>query len=551
MERLAAIRHAAILLAFTSHTATAVAQTDDPVWPMANGSHDILHSFQNPFGFALYFHEGLDIRGNRDRVVAVRSGTVRYVNQGNVGGTLVVEVQTERGVEADSYLHVILGPWRYGDSIEAGDVVGIVSDQYFFSAVQHHVHVNRFRDYFGGTGYIFGLTNMLHPLALFGRDENRDPQVLPALPQDANEDGWVFGVTRAGDNRKQIQYAFGPVDLMVEATDRQTSTYYFNQGILGIGYWIEPRARGDRVAGPEAPYRLMRFDDEWRASHYYPDVLVPSMLLTRKTVAFGNTNTGWTMLATYIVTNTSGTDGLASGVDSAEFWRTDARVGTGSQANGRDALSARVNGEARFPDGRYIVHALTEDLRQENERLFNVHIDNFRPYVEAVRVQRHDLGRVLYDARWNFDAARRLLRYENQTHPIARPNGTADDGILIEIEFSEAMSAAAIVAIEPSIGFLPTLQPASDDKYRWSGRIPREELGAVRDQTLYRLEISGADLAGTTLFPLADTSDRAVPFGKRKGTAPIQAATRDTVHLVPLRERPRIGARVQGPRSAD
>ena len=98
----------------------ATAHAQEPLWPMANGSHDVLHSFQNPFSFSSYFHEGVDLRGSLDNVVAKRSGTVRYKNQADSGGTLLVE--TPSG-ECDSYLHIIIAPWLEGDPISLAEAV--------------------------------------------------------------------------------------------------------------------------------------------------------------------------------------------------------------------------------------------------------------------------------------------------------------------------------------------------------------------------------------------------------------------------------------------
>ena len=53
------IRWASAAVGILFLASTLSAQT----WPMQNDSHDVLHSFQNPFFFSSYFHEGVDIRG--------------------------------------------------------------------------------------------------------------------------------------------------------------------------------------------------------------------------------------------------------------------------------------------------------------------------------------------------------------------------------------------------------------------------------------------------------------------------------------------------------
>ncbi len=526
-------------------TPSFAAQTDEPVWPIGDGTLDVMSGFQHPVPSFAYLHEGVDIAGTRREVVAMRSGVVSYVDPKFVGGAVAVQVEVGDRVDADLYVHILPAPWMVGDTIEAGDKIGIVSDRYFderFGPYADHVHITRYRDYTGGHGVTVRpkvLPNILPPFGIFDDPRYRDPQMMLPGPQDANNDGWVFAITRSSGKYNFIENAFRGVDLIVEATDRQNDFLFYNQTVVGVGYWIEALTGGENVRGPEAPYRLVRFNDAWRGSHCAPDSLIGSIFLTsgRYLVSQGNTVTGFRDLANYIVTNTSGTTGLASEVDESEHWRTDARVETGSP-NGTGGRIAREIHEARFPDGRYRVHALVEDLVFETESTFDLLVDNFRPYVEAVRVQRHDLRRILYDARWRFDSDDVVLRYSETSTPgpltVSRPDGTRGDGILIEIEFSEPMSVAAIESIDPSIGFVPVLAPVDADARRWAARIPRSALGPARDRTHHRLSISGADLAGTTLYPLDDTSERRVPIGKRVNTTPLANATLDTVHLVPF-----------------
>src|SRR5574341_627781 len=50
------------------------------------------------------------------------------------------------------------------------------------------------------------------------------------------------------------------VELLLEADDRLSSTLYWNQGLVGVGYWVDSLAAGDDVASAVQPYRLVRFD---------------------------------------------------------------------------------------------------------------------------------------------------------------------------------------------------------------------------------------------------------------------------------------------------
>lgn len=503
-----------------------------PVWPIANGTHDVLHSFQNPFAFFQYFHEGVDLRGSLIDVVAVRDGIVRYKNQNDAGGNIVVEVSTPSGIEADSYLHVIIDPWLVGDPVQAGDRIGVINDNYFAQLLQDHVHVNRFRGYAGGNGYVGGRTNMLHPLALFASGPERDPQELPAGPEDANEDGRTFTVVANGQTTA-LNYAFGKVDLVHEATDRLSNTLYWNQGVLGVGYWVEALSGGDDVASSVQPYRLVRFDDNWRSSSSDCDTLVGSVMLTTTAsqVKFGPDNTGWTMFASYRLTETSGFTGLASSISTSQSWVTDARLGGGS-ANGTGAATAREIAEARFQDGHVRVHALVEDLAGESDTPYPVVVDNWRPYVKSVRVL--DGATEVYRSGWSFDSGTAQLSFSRVFS--ADYAFTLGEAVTLEIEFSEPM-AGATLTLGPVLGALPALTSAQgpDERRLWSTTFTLANLPARHH--LARLSISGTDLAGTTLFPFTGTTTLNTPFNKRANATPITTPTVDALHVLPLARR--------------
>jgi peptidase M23-like protein len=457
-----------IALVLVLASAPALAQRREPVWPMASGVHDVLHSFQNPFSFAgQYFHEGVDIRRGTDgRVLAMRSGIVRYRNPNDTGGTLRVEVQTEHGLESDSYHHVRLAAWQPGDQIQAGEQVGQVSTSYFWQELQDHVHVNRFRGEVAGNGYVPGRTNMLHPLALFSAPDDRDPAEHAPGPDDANEDGWLFRVVRHGDPDTVLEHASGAVELLVEADDRQSDSLYFAQGLLSIGYWIESLAGGDDVASAEKPYRLVRFDDDWRASSPDCDTLVRLALLTapQYEVEFGPDDTGWRMLATYRLTRAAGFRGRGDELSPTQAWLTSARKATGAP-NGTGGLSARTPEEARFPDGLWRVHVLTEDLVRTVDTTFEVVVDNFAPAVRALRV---------------------------------RP-ATLAGRVRLEVELSEPMAELTTLALGPELGELSPWRSAEPAGQR--RRFEAELRLTARPAALAgaRLVLGGHDLAGNAL----------------------------------------------------
>jgi len=531
------LRRALALATFLLPPTLAPASAQEPVWPLSNGTHEVLHSFQNPFAFFLYFHEGVDLRGSLDDVVAVRSGTVRYVNQGDAGGSLVVEVQTSGGVEADSYLHVILDPWLVNDTIQAGDRVGVVQDSYFSTPLQDHVHVNRFDGYAGGNGYVTGRTNMIHPLALFATDPERDPQQNAAGPHDANEDGRVFHVAPNNQPTTVLPYAYRSVELVLEADDRLSSSLYWNQGLMGIGYWVEALSGGEDVASALTPYRLLRFDDAWRASAADCDLLVDDVMVTGTTwqVRQGPDTTGWTMYAAYRLTETSGFQGLASAISNTQAWVTDARIGSGS-GNGTGAVLAREISEARFPDGRVRVHALCEDLVSQSESTHEVVVDNFRPYLRSLRVVDAGTATELFRSAWSFDAPSSTLSFRRAFSVPGDFALVPGDTITLELEFSEPMASTSF-ELQPAIGTLPPLSStqAPDQRTVWSTTFVLDHY--PRSRHLARARVAGTDLAGTTLFPFVDTAARTAPFNKRVNANPITDPTEDRVHVVPLARR--------------
>lgn len=532
------VKHLALVVLGAAPSWTLVPSAQEPVWPMANGSHEVLHSFQNPFSYVLdimsfrYFHQGVDLRGELDEVVAMRSGIVRYA-QGDPNGLLLVEVQTPHGVEADDYRHLLLDPWQVGDAIQAGDVVGVVSDRAFVGRLRDHVHIDRFDGWAGGIGMVPGGTNLLHPLMIFAEMGDRDPQLLAAAPEDANRDGVRFHVAPHGGPTVRLPYAFGAVELLLEATDRQSSTLSWNQGLVGVGYWVESRAGGGDVASAAEPYRLVRFDDSWRSSHRNCDSLLRTVMVDAPNhlVDYGSNDTGWHSLATYRLTNSAGFQGSGADVSALQAWVTDARLDSGT-ANGTGAWPAREIHEARFPDGRYLVHALTEDLVHEVDTVFRVVVDNYRPYVEAVHVLDARTGAPLYRARWVFERETGELRLERTISNVAPRLLRPGDALRIEVEFSEPMASAALVAVEPALGPLPVLvsRQEPDGQTLWSAKLE-----VVRIPTgTPRLQFAGVDLAGSTLFGIHSPDALSAPFNKRENAAPLDDPTRDTLHVVPL-----------------
>lgn len=511
----------ALLAALSAHA--------EPVWPMDSGIHEVLHSYQNPFSFLWYFHEGVDLRGHGHQVVAARSGTVRYRQQWDSGGTLGIVVSTPTGQEFDSYLHIDIGAWNVGDPITAGDVIGTVSTTYFYDDIQNHVHVNRFDGWAGGNGYTGSRSNMLDPLAIYPDPADRDPQGLPAAPDDADGDGETLLVVDADMRSRAFDFAFKDVDLLVEATDVQSSTLNYGQGVAGVGYWIESPTGLHDVRGAADPYVLVWFGDAWRGScGGNCDNILFNVMDPYRVVEYHGTDTGWAMCANYTVTNASGTLGRGTDVDTDEHWATDARVGTFTRPNGSDGLRAREIGEAAFPDGVYRVHALVADRLATTDTAYDVVVDNFLPYVAAASVGNAGAAPA-YAASWLFDPAAVELQLTATEDPAGVDVG-AD--VVVDLTFSEPVTEAEVVEIDPPLAVLPLLTASDATGLHWRAVLPVGTLDpAGADHGLHTLHVRARDTNGTTITPLVDGLSVPAPFNRRASAAPIvDPAARDTVH---------------------
>jgi len=346
------------------------------VWPLADGTNDILHTFGSPlnFGGFRYFHDGVDISvdGNAKHVVASRGGIVTDVNN-NAGGMMDLDVDFGAGPEGDWYLHTNIDPtWAAGNPIAPGEEVGTVNINYFLRAPEaDHLH--------WGDAHI-------HNLLPFTSNADRDPNSASPIVSDINNDGKDFIVVSATNNNHASprEPAWGDVDFIVDASDDMSANMNLVAAPFEIGYWIQSIIPGgENVRTPAAPYKLLRFDfplHHGDAAH----ALENNTVYWNLNADIFGINT-WQTCFSWILTNTRGTDGATANVDAAQFWRTDARKVSGAEPNGSDAQHARENQEAKFPDGTYNVHIILDDLVHESDQVRTVVIDNSRPTLNGSR----------------------------------------------------------------------------------------------------------------------------------------------------------------------
>lgn len=481
-----------------------VAMSPTQVWPMNDGSHDVLDNYGMPLESVVagnfYFHRGVDFSGSGVQVNAGRGGVVSGIS-GGAGGQITLELDYgSTDTYQDPYAHVAVDAvLAVGDIIPPGARVGTVRDNFFNRAAEaDHVHWGT-RD----------------NLTLFTSVADLDPGSSMPVVADANNDGHDFIIVdaAANDHANPRNPAWGGVDFLVDAYDDMSNGNTLEQGLFNIGYWIQAGVPGgENVRSAADPYKLIEFSPTgYQPGGPAPTGAVESAVIYWDLEADLQGIDTWQSFFTWIITNTRGTDGSGANADATQFWRTDARTATGTEPTGSDALQARENQEASFPDGNYFVHILPSDHVQTSDHVRTVLVDNSRPYVKRVTV--YSGLRIVYQAQWAWDGAAAQLQIQPATFDAAAPfTALRTQDVTIEIEFSEPMATASISAITPgggagTLGVTPVL--ASTDPAHaqivWRGLISNLDIAddGSHDGT-HMLAIDGADLAGNALLQFND-----------------------------------------------
>lgn len=506
-------------------TATTPRMRPRQIWPLPDGDHDILHTFGTPLNFSgfRYFHEGVDISASNVRVDAARGGPVTFVDpNSDPNGAINVRVDMgAAGMVTENYLHMRTDPaLSVGDVLSPGDQVGVISNIWFNRAIEaDHVHWGN------------ATTNKLIP---FTNPADRDPNLQPPQIADINNDGKDFILVRANDNNhnNEIASAFRDVDFLVDAFDDMAATNDLMVAPFSLGYWISSTVPGaDTVQSAATPYRLFAFNypliganggntPRENATAYWPlDADIDGL-------------DTWQSTLTFILSNASNTAGDTNSPQAGEFWRTDARAGSGSEENGSDAARARENQEARFPDGEYFVNIVADDLVHTTNAARRVIVDNSRPYVKSVRVLSG--AALAYVSEWNWDGTVAELRPSAATFDAASgfPVGRTRN-VHIEVEFSEPMETAQITSVSP-LGTVPNL--ASDQpegrRTHWTGTISHLDISDDgSDDGQQSITISGTDLAGNALLQITSRADIGANNHNRDSSGALRgAAGNDTIH---------------------
>ena len=500
------------------------ASSPKTVWPIDDGDHDILHNFGTPLDFGFtpyrYFHEGVDISASCAQVNAARGGIITRKENG-AGGWVDVQVDVGGGLtETDSYLHIsnrtALG---VNDPIAPGEMAGVVSTTHFNKAVEaDHLH--------------WGDTTK-NKLSIFSGNSDRDPNLQEPVVSDINGDNKDFYVVNAAanDHNNPREPAWGNVDFIIDAYDDMAANLNLMSSPYSIGYWIQSIVpEGTDVRDSTTPYRLIEFDfglHGTSAAHPLENAVVYWNL----SADIQGIDT-WQTCLSWILTNTKGTDGTVANVDAGQFWRTDARKGTGAEPNGSDAQRARENQDATFPDGTYLVHVILDDLVHSKDNVRSVLVDNSKPYVRKVTV--YSGLRIVYQAQWIWDSgAAQLAIQPADFNTAAAFTALRTQDITVEVEFSEPMQTASISSILP-LGVTPNListQP-SNARTIWRGLISNLDIADDgTDDGDHIITINGTDLAGNQLLQINNRNDMVANHHNRNAAGVMQGTTgTDNIH---------------------
>lgn len=502
-----------------------VAMVPIQVWPMDDGSHDILDNYGMPLESVtagnFYFHRGVDISGSGVQVNAGRGGVVNSIT-GGAGGQINLTLDYgPTDTYSDPYAHVAVdAALGVGDVIPPGARLGSVRDDFFNRATEaDHVH--------------WGSRDNLKPFTTLA---DLDPGGNAPVVADANNDGQDFIVVDAANNdhTNPRNPAWGGVDFLVDAYDDMSNGNSLEQGLFNIGYWIQAGPpEGENVRSAADPYKLIEFSPTgYTPGGPAPTGAVEAAVIYWQLEADLQGIDTWQSFFTWIITNTRGSDGSGANADAAQFWRTDARKGTGAEANGSDALQARENQEAKFPDGAYFVHILPSDHVQTSDHVRRVDVDNSRPYVKRVTV--YSGLRIVYQAQWVWDGATAQLAIQPATFDAAAPfTALRTQDVTVEVEFSEPMQSASITSVAP-LGVVPTListQPAHA-RTIWRGLISNLDIADDgSDDGTHMLTIDGTDLAGNALLQVNDRTSMGADHHNRDGAGNMRGTVgTDTIH---------------------
>ncbi len=420
-----------------------------------------------------------------------------------------------------------------GWSVAPGEKIGLIASGWFGSPINNHTHFH----YWDNNMMI----DARNPLLLFDRNENRDPYLSAPVVQNTNADGQVIRF-RIGPNTSNYfptnTVVYTAADIVAEITDHQSKDIPWVTP-QRIGYYIKQHKDGvlhDIVRNANEPYILLDGANWYGNSNIRPPILFDlNIALAASTPAFRPAN-GWPYWYTYIVTNTSGTDGTIATLDANQCWATNASNSEVAPNGYRGWYSvANVNEEALFPDRYYSVFIRSGDfVNTAADYSHKVLIDNFRPYVKKCLVESE--GSSIYFAKWDWDGSNLQL---DPAKPKDGMTGSAkvDRDVKIVITTSEPMDEVYIEDIQPlGCGKIDNPHQVNADSTEWmffvdESLIPDD--GSKNGKNI--IHIRGTDKAGNPLEGYNENVTRyyknSIPKRQANGSwAPAPTAGADRMH---------------------
>ena len=524
------------------------------LWPVRKASDcttesvEILHGFGQPINSnGDYFHEGVDINGetsvHSECVRAPIGGTILY--HGGSGANIAVNLE----VYVNGALHYIqfnhLANLNVnlvdGETVAAGDSLGFITSVVAsWSVLSSHTH-----NHFWGT-YAQLFATSKNPFLIYDNDAYRDPQGNSPELLDVNGDGQTFKfkeVSPAGDYFADDGKLHNGVDIIVEAVDKMSTDAPWQVPKV-VGYYIQKMDNGswvNAVKSGSSPYILYDNINYYETNTVDHNLPVVHTIIDYKASFKGvppetPATYSFQQWFTFIVTNTSGTDGSKATLDSAQQWATDARVNVISDNGYVDNYDkARAIDEAKFKDGKFKIRVRLRDfVNSPADAEKEVTVDNFRPYAKKVEI---NSGRLNYLAYWTWDPATGQLNFTDNTD-----NNKACGRVVIKVTFSEAMKQASIDV--PSLYFSKlSATPIDADRKVFEFEIPASKTKDA-DEGPHKILINGKDMAendlqgflSKTAVPAAGMEKKVIDGSFTPGNPP----TKDKVHefkLVSLKDK--------------
>lgn len=403
------------------------------------------------------FHTGIDIEAPRGtEVKAVLGGTVEIQSSDQL------RIEVSPGVY-HCYAHIKNIIPADGSQVSTGDPIAQVGafDSY------DHLHFN-LEDAAGNP-------TIGNPLNILSVDDTVSPTVEGIWFR--SQDGTKYFETTAPTISDAI-IIWSKIDIISKVSDVIGQAASVKPGIYKIGYQIPESPSG--VSPITTTQWLVEFAGALPPADKQDDVYSEDAKCPSDQHELY-----------YIVTNTN------QNVDI--YWNTKQKLGGGLSDD------AKINSEARFPDGIYKVKIDAQDFKGNTDTTDKskkkVLLDNFRPYVHKVTVIQD--GEQKYYAYWELVGDQLVLTPTTQEarHPKPLKSGKT----VFKIEFSESVQ-------NPTLSFassnIPLVAGINTNNKIWLGVLDIPDDGSMDGKDL-PITITAEDLAGNKILKLTneDTID--------------------------------------------